>query len=153
MKLELPLASSRAQSARAGPGRRHTLKVLESKLDALANKITAAEAIPMMRKVTIGMVLLLGLFVVLFSFPSPPRAEPCSREWAERIARDYVHTSDDEGHGPDFGLEWLHIVEKGLQTEPLMTSDQQAHCAAVAEQIASHHYIRSRLSGRLFRLF
>jgi hypothetical protein len=107
-----------------------------------------------MRKVIIGLIFSLGEFVALFSFPSPPLAEPCSEEWAEHIERYYVRTSDPDGHGPDpLDWAWFNAVESALNMEPVMTKDSQAYCAAIARQIATHRYIRSRLFGELIRLF
>jgi hypothetical protein len=106
------------------------------------------------QKIAIGIVGVLGLFLALFSFPSPPGATPCSDEWAAGIEKDYVQSSDGEGHGPDQGSsEWYHQIEHGLHMEPLPTTDHDVHCDAVAQQIAGHRYIRSRLFGALFRLY
>jgi hypothetical protein len=99
-------------------------------------------------KAMIASVAGLGLAVALFSFPSPPRAAPCSDEWAASIERDCVRTGDREGHGPDRGdSEWYHVVERALRMEPLPTNEHDAHCRAVARQIAEHRYMRSRLLG------
>lgn len=107
-----------------------------------------------LRKLVIAFVVALGLFLALFSFPSPPGAAPCTDAWAASIERDYVQTSDRDGHGPDRrDSEWYHEVERGLRMEPLPTNDHQVHCRAVAQQIAEHHYIRSRMLGGLFRLY
>ena len=110
------------------------------------------------RKFVVGFsgcgILLLCLCSALFSLPSPPHAEPCSQEWAESITRDYVEISDGYGHGPDLlDLEWLSSLERHLQMESPDTRDRQIHCFAVAKKIATHRYIHSRLTGRVYLWF
>ena len=107
-----------------------------------------------MRKAIIAIVLLLGLLATFISFPSPPMAEPCSAQWAESFERDYVQTSDRDGHGPDIGSsEWYHAVQVRLDVEPLSSADPKANCLAIAQQINQHRCIRIRPFGWLIRLF
>jgi hypothetical protein len=91
------------------------------------------------RKVATALVLAAAIIVALFSFPPAPTAEPCGQEWAEAIKRDFVESSDREGHGPDLlSSEWFHVVERGLHMVVLPSTDHNAHCLAVARQIAEH---------------
>jgi hypothetical protein len=103
-------------------------------------------------RIVIAAVLLSVVFVALFSLPTPPAA-PCSEAWAESIERNYVSASDVSRHGPKRGDgEWFHFVETGLRMDPLQSNDREANCVAVAREICDHHYIRSRLFGKLIRL-
>jgi hypothetical protein len=104
------------------------------------------------RKLATSLVLLAALFVGLFSFPSPPRGEPCSAEWADSMWNFLDLHSD--GHGPDANTrEWFHGVESALRMQPPDSDDVKTHCLAVARYVGDHRFIRSRIFGFVIRWF
>lgn len=88
------------------------------------------------------MVLLgvVGLMIVTTKIPKAPDIEPCTEAWYSYLSTHYADVTDGEGHGPDFGPEWLSGFERQLNLPINNKLNTPSHCLQIQKQLQQSIY-------------